>query len=131
MKKINDINMTSRRGKVKKDTINPSTSFILVYKKLSIGTLTEKNGEWDFKYSSEFKNQNEIVPIIGFPDKDKDYVSNSLWPFFQSRIPSLKNPIIKDIVEKEKIQPDNKVYLLKRFGRRTITNPFVLESAMP
>lgn len=125
MKKINDINI-----KVKKDTINPSASFILVYKKLSIGTLTEKNGEWDFKYSPEFKNQNEIVPLIGFPDKDKEYISNSLWPFFQSRIPSLKNPIIKDIVEKEKIQPDNKVYLLKRFGRRTITNPFVLESAI-
>jgi HipA-like protein len=101
--------------------------FILFYKKLTIGTLSVKVNEWHFKYSMEFKRQEKIVPLLDFPDKNREYISENLWPFFEARIPSLRNPMIKSVIDKKKIDPTNIVLLLREFGHRTITNPFILE----
>lgn len=84
-----------------------------------------KDGEWTFKYSDEFKIQNEYHKIIGFPELDEEYKSNDLWPFFRIRIPGLKQPAIREIIEKENIQT-NEFELLKRFGKKTISNPYEL-----
>jgi len=45
------------------------------------------------------------------------------------RVPSLKQPSIRAIVGRERIDEHNQVELLRRFGRRTISNPFELISA--
>lgn len=92
---------------------------------LIIGYLSCRNGEWTFKYSDEFKIQNEYHKIIGFPELDEEYKSNDLWPFFRIRIPGLKQPAIREIIEKENIQT-NEFELLKRFGKKTISNPYEL-----
>jgi len=39
----------------------------------------------------------------------------------------LKQPLVKEAVEKENIDSTNQVALLKRFGRRTITTSFELQ----
>jgi len=64
-----------------------------------------------------------------FPDVHKTYETSELWPFFKMRVPSLKQPSIRAIVGRERIDEHNQVELLRRFGRRTITNPFELISA--
>lgn len=92
---------------------------------LVIGYLSCKNGEWSFVYSDEFRAQDEFHSIVGFPKLDEEYKSSELWPFFRIRIPGLKQPAIKEIVEKENIQ-NNEYELLKRFGRKSISNPYEL-----
>ena len=104
--------------------------FTLSYKKLEIGSLTFKEGEWVFRYSDEFKNQNEIQPMIDFPDTTKTYRSDELWPFFLSRIPGLSQPAVKELLRKEKINKDDEAALLKRFGKTSITSPFTLVPEM-
>jgi len=98
--------------------------FSLYYKNLLIGTLTLDNGEWIFEYSEEFKRQRKLPPLANFPSSDKIYQSKELWPFFASRIPSLNQLSSKQ----EKVEK-NEADLLKKYGQRTITNPYILNAA--
>ncbi|MBL0913653.1 MAG: HipA N-terminal domain-containing protein [Bacteroidia bacterium] len=102
------------------------TFFALFYKDLIIGKLSVKNGVWEFRYSESFKNQDIVQKIIDFPDTEKIYISDKLWPFFAHRIPGLAQPSVKKIIEEENIDHDNEVDLLKRFGHKSIANPFEL-----
>lgn len=101
-------------------------AFNLTYKNLEIGVLSFNNFNWTFRYSDKFINQNTIKPIIDFPNIYKVYQSPNLFPFFDFRIPSLKRPEIQDIIKKEKLDATNKADLLAYFGKKTITNPYVL-----
>jgi hypothetical protein len=58
--------------------------------------------------------------------EDRTYESRKLWQFFASRIPSPARAEVVEILEREQIEEDDAVSLLKRFGRRTVTNPFEL-----
>ena len=107
---------------------NPSGSkgvFHLKYGKLLLGILSYDNNTWTFKYSDDFK-KNNIKPIIDFPDPDKVYHNEQLWPFFISRIPSLNQPFQFKKIAKAHISKDDSVALLRLFGNETITNPFQL-----
>ncbi len=105
--------------------------FALVYHDLIIGFLSYDDGRWHFKYTDEFRSVGELQPLIMFPDVDKVHESEELWPFFQMRIPSLKQPAVRAVIAKEQIDPKNLVQLLRRFGRRTISNPFELREMSP
>ena len=103
--------------------------FKLKYKSLIIGHLELNDGIWIFYYSKEFKEQDELRPIVQFPDKDKVYKNEELWPFFTIRIPGLNQPEIQNILESEDIDKTNEVALLQRFGKKTISNPYELVGA--
>ena len=101
--------------------------FTLMVDGIRMGTLSCENGFWFFKYTDEFKNHSdEYNRIVGFPDLDTVYKSEGLWPFFQTRIPGLKQPAVQEILKKENIDETNEAALLKRFGKTTITNPYKL-----
>ena len=100
--------------------------FGLFYGELLIGTLTHQGDVWEWSYSDAFRAQDKIVPLIEFPDVNRVYRTEELWPFFSTRAPSLKRTDILPILEAEQIDPNDEAALLKRFGRRTITNPFEL-----
>ena len=114
-------------------TISPKEetgTFILKVDDINLGILKHENGEWTFKYTQEFQNRsNEYNHIVGFPKLDKVYHSETLWPFFLIRIPGLKQPAVQEIIRKENIDKDNEVQLLKRFGLKTIANPYELHPA--
>ncbi|TAE65840.1 MAG: hypothetical protein EAZ85_16275 [Bacteroidetes bacterium] len=103
---------------------NTLEKFELVYKKIIIGTLTLKDGKWIFKYSDDFKNQSEINTIIDFPNKEKEYNSETLFPFFSFRIPAPQRIKIQNLVPDNVIS--NEVFLLKKFGKHSIANPYQL-----
>jgi hypothetical protein len=103
-----------------------SARFELFYRDLPIGWLELRDGRWSFEYTSVFRNQTEVNPLVDFPDVRKVYVTEDLWPFFVSRIPSLAQPQVQETIEKEGLDGHSNVDLLKRFGERTISNPFVL-----
>lgn len=102
--------------------------FVLLLNELEIGTLTLKDRAWTFKYSEEFKNQDKYKPLINFPNKNREYSSEQLWPFFASRIPGLGQPIVQEFLNKKRIEEADEVSLLKEFGKRTISNPYILEA---
>lgn len=92
--------------------------FKLMLGNLKVGELSYDGTLWRFSYSEEFKAQKEIMPLVNFPTKEKEYESSELWPFFASRIPSeaqLQSTGERDIVSS-----------LKQYGRTTITNAFIL-----
>lgn len=103
-------------------------TFTLKVDNITIGTLHCEDGMWEFKYTDEFKKQSHIYnPIAGFPDLNKVYKSESLWPFFLTRIPGLKQPAVIEILNKENIDQNNEYQLLKRFGKKSINNPYELD----
>ncbi|KRT17882.1 hypothetical protein ASU31_00890 [Pedobacter ginsenosidimutans] len=105
-----------------------NATFELRVDKLVIGTLHCENGVWEFKYTEDFKkNGGNYNHIAGFSNLNKVYTNDSLWPFFQTRIPGLKQPAVKEILKKEHINESNELELLKRFGKKTISNPYELE----
>jgi len=104
-----------------------STRFELRYQDVLVGTLTFADGKWTFGYSDEFRDST-LRTIAEFPDRKKTYVSETLWPFFFMRIPSMKRASIREIVEQEHLDEGNTPELLRRFGKRSVSNPFVLNS---
>jgi HipA-like protein len=103
--------------------------FKLSYEDLVVGTLSVADSIWKFTYSDEFKKQDELRPLVDFPALDEVYESKELWQFFVMRIPSPEQPEVGEILKREHIEEDDAVSLLKRFGERTIANPFKLRAA--
>jgi HipA-like protein len=101
--------------------------FILMVDGIRIAVLHCEKGDWYFKYTDDFKQHaGDYNLITGFPDLGKVYKSDTLWPFFQIRIPGLKQPAIQEILEKNQIDKSDEVALLKRFGKKSISNPYEL-----
>jgi HipA-like protein len=110
--------------------VHEDATFQLHYGDLPIGVLQLHEGWWIFRYSPEFIGQGDVQPLVDFPNVHKTYRSASLWPFFMARIPSLAQPQVRETIKQEGLDEHSDVQLLRRFGRRTIANPFVLlESA--
>lgn len=99
--------------------------FHLKYRDKHIATLSRDGHEWWFRYCDDYP----LRPLVGFPDTKKAYHSRDLWPFFVLRLPSMKQAEVREILEREKIDPADEVLLLRRFGRRTIANQFELIDA--
>lgn len=104
-------------------TPDNDATFLVNLGRLLVGTLLYSEGMWYFSYSDEFKSQNRVLPLVNFPSKDKEYSTKELWPFFASRIPS--NAQLQ--IDKDKEQEDI-VTLLRRFGKRTVANPYELHA---
>lgn len=104
----------------------PQNTFNLLYDKNTVGSLTYDNGTWFFNYSQWFKNQHTIKPLFEFPDINKSYSSKNLWPFFKSRIPSVKQQKVKEFVNSNPKDANNLVALLKKFGYKSVNNPYYL-----
>jgi len=108
--------------------LDKKVRFLLKYGDLLVGTLSVEDGVWKFGYSDQFKQSKFLRPIVEFPDVDKVYDRKELWQFFASRIPSPEQPEVEEILRREQISEDDSVSLLRRFGMRTISNPFQLEA---
>ena len=103
-----------------------TAEFLVRHRNLDVGHLTLRGGKWHFEYTESFRGKKDICPIIDFPNLDKHYESDVLWPFFVVRIPGLGQPAIQRVICEENLDPHNEVQLLKRFGKTTIANPFIL-----
>lgn len=109
---------------------NEFAEFVLMYKNLHIGTLSVKDGVWKFIYTEQFRQQQDLTPLVDFPDTKQEYKSSQLWPFFSYRIPGLNQPSVQDIIKREDIDEKNEVALLRQFGKSTVYNPFSLTPSL-
>lgn len=103
-------------------------NFIVKIDDLIVGFLSRKNNLWEFHYSDEFKEQKEYYRLVGFSNLNKLYRSEVLWPFFKIRIPGLKQPMVQEIIETDRLDQNDEAELLRRFGRKSISNPYILEA---
>lgn len=100
--------------------------FLLKYQNDDVGELSYDGKEWSFVYSDWFKNQDELKALFEFPDINKVYKNNNLWPFFESRIPSYKQPKVQEYIEAHPSDKGNVVKLLAVFGNSSVNNPYKL-----
>jgi hypothetical protein len=110
------------------DFVDVSTEavFMLVFGNLPILVLARNPNGWTMRYTEEFKNQHTLAPLVPFPDVNKNYQTAELWPFFAVRIPSIARPEVKRTVREEKLNYDDVAAMLRRFGRKSIADPFEL-----
>lgn len=97
--------------------------------RLWIGTLTREGAEYVFRYTDAFRNRTELPPISNFPDKEREYRSVALPPFFAVRLPSIERPEIAQILTERGLDPADVMQLLAHLGRKTITSPYELVEA--
>lgn len=102
------------------------SAFRVVLGTLEIGVLRAANGEWVFTYSDAFRAQREIQPIVDFPNTDREYRSQTLSPFFALRIPGRNQPVVREFIHQHPSARMDEEILLKKFGLRSIANPFRL-----
>lgn len=108
------------------EQVNHNPKFQLKHQENTIGYLNYDGSIWTFDYSDWFKNQDDLQPLFEFPLKDKLYTSSELWPFFESRIPSIKQPKVQEYLQTHPSDRDNKVKLLELFGITSVNNPYKL-----
>jgi HipA-like protein len=128
---MNRIRSLLKKGsrEINMDVQTPSdsrASFHLRLGSLLVGVLSVADGHWTFRYADEFRRRPDLRPLPIFPELDKVYESEELWQFFRMRVPSLKQPSVREIVRREGLDSHDQIQLLRRFGRRTISNPFEL-----
>ena len=100
--------------------------FVLVLGRLPMLVLSRNPEGWTMRYTVAFKNQNRIATLVPFPDVNKVYRSAELWPFFSVRIPSIARPEVERTVREERLDYDDVAAMLRRFGRKSVADPFEL-----
>jgi HipA-like protein len=93
---------------------------------ITVGHLTYDDGVWSFFYDDAFKQHKDLRPLDGFPDIDRVYRSQLLFPFFAVRIPDRGRADVEARLAKEAIAEPDAVDLLRIFGRRIVSSPGLL-----
>jgi HipA-like protein len=93
-----------------------------------VGTLVVAPTQFEFSYSIEFRNSG-LPPIPTFPDLEKKYESEVLFPFFQMRLPPVGRTDVASVLKSNKVAPDDTFGMLKLLGSRTVASPYRFSSA--
>lgn len=86
-----------------------------------VGTL-KRNDKYEFQYSNDAQNcqeKNGFNLLVSFPDINKKYVSDKMFPEFLSRIPGPTRIDIDEILEKYGLTSYDDFELLKKSGAKT------------
>ena len=88
-------------------------------KQYIVGQLT-KNSRYEFEYCEEIKEavKDGFVPLLCFPNLNKVYSDERLFPVFSSRLPDKKRKDIRQILGKYVMEKYDEYLLLKRSGAR-------------
>ena len=110
------------------EAIDRSTDaeFVLALGRLPMLILSHNSDGWTMRYTDAFKKQSRIAPLVPFPDVNKVYRSPELWPFFSVRIPSIARPEVERMVREEHLDYDDAAAMLRRFGRKSVADPYEL-----
>jgi len=102
-------------------------------KRQLVGTHSQEDGEFVFRYDPSFVKAGGLPPISEFPQVDREYRSKDLWAFFEARLPPVDRKDIKELLEhgEGRIAPGDILRVLGRVSKRTIANPYELELAGP
>lgn len=96
-----------------------------------IGVLTNETGAYVFRYDERYAARADYPALAAFPDKQREYRSRDLWPFFDVRLPPLKRADVQRVIRDRKIDEGDTLRLLAELGRRTIATPYELKYGAP
>lgn len=114
---------------ISKSSVEDKVSFELKLGALHVGTLSREGQEWVFSYSDAFARQRQVAPLVNFLMVGRVYRSEELWPFFALRIPSTTQASVQAFLREQGEIKARAVEMIQKFGRRSISNPFVLTPA--
>ena len=79
-----------------------------------------KNGQYEFRYAKEVQAalNDGFTPLLCFPDVQKVYTDQKLFPVFASRLPDKRRKDIQGILKKYDLEQYDEYLLLKRGGAR-------------
>jgi HipA-like protein len=101
----------------------PPPRLLVTYKDIDVAELQREEGEYVFRYLPAFHEVN-LAPIPSFPDLTRVYRSADLWQFFRERIPDLRRPEVRQVVQELGIPENDELQLLEKLGARSVTDPF-------
>ena len=89
--------------------------------RLQVGVLKRSNGNLVFTYDEYYFKSKNIIPLgPEFPLTKKEFISESLFPSFDDRIPSLQNPAYPEYCLAMRVDPNERdpIILLATIGRK-------------
>ena len=89
--------------------------------RVRVGMLTKNADAFIFTYDDHYFNADHVIPLgPEFPLTQKEFISKHLFPFFEDRIPSRKNPAYPEYCLAMGIDPNEKnpLVLLSTIGRK-------------
>jgi HipA-like protein len=100
---------------------------------VAVGVLSQEGKEFVFRYTEQFAGRVDLPALSPFPDRTRTYRSAYLWPFFEVRLPPLERQDVAEVIQTQKLDPDDTLGLLAVFGRKALTTPyeFRLEKVHP
>ena len=107
----------------------PPPRLTILFSGVEVAELTQKKkgGSFIFQYTPAFK-QLELTPLPGLQDLDRRYESDQLWPYVAERIPDMRRPEIRSLVEQRGLQQASELRLLAELGAHSVTDPFQIET---
>jgi HipA-like protein len=104
----------------------PPPTIQLLFDGAAVAELSKvPQGNYFFKYLTEFRRLN-LAPLPGFPDLDRIYEAQEIFPFFQERIPDTRRPEIREWIKQHGLSEDDKLSLLAALGRKAVTDSYEL-----
>ncbi|MCI1210002.1 MAG: HIRAN domain-containing protein [Treponema sp.] len=84
-----------------------------------VGILS-KNGSYEFRYGKEIDaaRADGFSPLVAFPDLQRVYTHDTLFPAFLARLPDKKRKNISEILQKYGLEKYDPYNLLKQSGAR-------------
>lgn len=90
-----------------------------------IGCLYREDDQFVFRYDSEYGGE----PISAFPLVDREYRSDTLWPFFAVRIPPLEREDVQKTISELSLRREQTIEILDAVARLSATNPYEFKLA--
>lgn len=94
-----------------------------------VGTLSEENGKFTFRYSLHFASTPGAAPIADFPELDRTYTSGELFPFFAIRLPPTGRSDVKEALRSSGLEPEQTLHVLGKLGHLSVANSYRLRLA--
>ena len=91
-----------------------------------VGTLSNEDGEYVFRYDEDYSACPELPPLATFPEKLREYRSAELWPFFHVRLPPLGRADVQNLIRERKIDEGDTLKLLGVLGAKAVATPYEL-----
>ena len=95
--------------------------------RLLVGTLSQDEEGFVFKYAPGFIARTDLPPIGEFKEKEREYRSPKLFAFFDVRIPPVDRADVQKKMEELKIAPTDTFKLLGTLAKRTVSTPYEFE----
>ncbi len=95
--------------------------------RIVMGRLRREGDAYRFDYEPGVMRRSDVQPIPEFPELDRTYRADRLWPFFTSRLPPLKRQDVKATIAARGVSPDDTLELLVELSGGSVASPYVLE----